>query len=248
MTGSEPDSSIDLTSRYRICRAGFLLGALACGLMAFDAAGHTVTLLTRSDEIGRLVRSNDWMWFAGTAVAWSAVFSSLALTGRWSSPFWVNRTRILVMLSGVGLLLWLMRFGDKFGLFAGELPFPWMRMQLALAFRWFWMLLLAELAHTVAQHLGRDTSRALATTRTLISVGVALWLLLLFTSLRMMVGGGMGLRRGAMVAFWMQWLGFSGSRAAACFAVTLMALLAARDCAALLRELRRSDAWPTASV
>ncbi len=229
-------------SRYGLTRLGLLLCALACGLMAFDAAGHTLLMFDPEGGLRRVFESRDWLLWASTCVAWTAFLGSVILVARFDTPYWRSRTGILVLFALIGLVLWLIRHGDRFGLFAEEAPWPWLRMHAALGFRWVWIWTLADLSRRVAEHLGRDDTLKLhQIVRTLISLGIVAWGLLLLTNFQLAFGGGVMVPRRMFAFFLLQWLLFSASRAAACFAATILILLAARECRAFVAERKRTE-------
>jgi hypothetical protein len=229
-----------LASRYRIARFGFLVASLACGLMAFDAAGHTIRMFVDDRALVQFFESDQWLWWASTGVAWSALLGTLALVGRWDTPFWRTRVNALLVLAAIGVLFWAIRHGHRLGLFESEAPLPWLRLQLSLGFRWAWMFLFAELASAVCDHLGRaEAARLHEAVRALLLIGVATWLLLVVGNLRFALGGPVMLPQRLWALFLLQWLLFSATRAAACFSVTILALMAARECRTFLVERRR---------
>ncbi|GIW87229.1 MAG: hypothetical protein KatS3mg108_1553 [Isosphaeraceae bacterium] len=234
-----------LESRYRLARIGFLLAALACGLMAFDAAGHTVMMVTDDQALGQLFESEQWLWWASTGVAWFGLLGTLALVGRWPTPYWRERTTILLVLAAVGVVLWAIRHGHRLGLFETEAPWPWFRLQLSLAFRWAWMLILVDLAGRVAEHLGHaEAGRLRQIVRTLILLGIAAWLFLIVGSFGLGFGRPVLLPRRLWAVFLLQWFFFSLTRAVSCFATTLLVLLTARECRAFLHERKQLSSAP----
>jgi hypothetical protein len=242
LTGDLPT----LQSRYGLCRTGLALLALACGVMSFDSLGNMLLLLTWRKDLHDFFTSPDWYWLAGTTIVWSSLVGSVLLAGRWPQAHWRRRVVLLVLTSLAGVVLWAIRHAVRLGLSEGEPPLEWERLQITLAVRWAWLVVLISLAGDVAEHLGRSVEalplRAMA--QALLSLGVAVWLVLMLT--RWGARGAPPPR--VLVAVWMQWLCLTATRAGTCFATTLLALLAARECSRVLRELRHAaDADPFAT-
>jgi hypothetical protein len=233
--------------RYRLCRTGFAFASVACGVLAFDSAANVIGLvrLQQGPDLG--FRTGEYMWLASSAVAWSAMIGSLFLVNRWSEPAWRRRTRGLIIAALLGTVLWGIRFADRLGFVDGESPHAYTAMHLSLGVRWLWLALLVGLAGDVAEHLGRADARATrALAHSLIMAGIAVWILLVLTE----TSAHAGMRIGRFpprlfFSLWLETIGLSAIRCAASFLATLLALLAARECSVLLRELksRESDAF-----
>jgi hypothetical protein len=224
--------------RYSWCRVGFGFAALACGVLAFHAAGMTAFFLTFDRRLIQFLQKREWLLFVTSVVSWSAFFGSVALVRCWPEPYWRRRSNLLFVVSLLGVVLWGMRHAVPLGLASQEIPLlPWV-IQLSVGLRWIWLGLLASLSAEVLLHLGQggaDKLRAgiLAT----IATGVAFWIMTLMLDLFPAFGPP---RRGGprvWFAAWMQFLGFWGLYCAANFSTTIVLLMSARESSTLIREL-----------
>ncbi len=71
----------DHRPRYRLCRLGFFLVALAAGVMTLDAAGHVALLLSFRRPLRQFLGGDFWQWTAGSAIVWGALLGSVPALG-----------------------------------------------------------------------------------------------------------------------------------------------------------------------
>ena len=241
----------NLTSRYTLCRWGFVLTALASTVMTVDAAGQAALLLNRDPRmVAKLLVfvSPEWGLYAGSVLTWCALAGSILLVGRWDEESWRRRTGWFMLLSVAGVGMWVLRHADRFGLSPAEAPHPLLRMLVTIGLRWLWMLRLIDLAGDVAEHLGLAAARKeRAAARTALLLAAVFWGLLLLVDLPALLGqpvrmGPRGFRR-----IFLPFIGFTFTRCAVSFLTTILALAAARECSRMLKDLRdahlKADVW-----
>ncbi len=235
MSWDEPE---DHVRRYRLCQLGFGLIAVATAVMTADSAAHVAFLLSFQRDLFEFLNGGRWVWFAGTTIVWSSLIGSCLLLGRWSEGHWPRRARWLVGLALAGLALWVVRHGAAFGLFEGEAPWPLLRNHASFAFRLVWLVIVTGMAADVAQHLGRpEAAESRASLYAVLMAAATVWGLLLLYE-----WNGFGPRRFRPTPlYWLLYLGTAGLRALAAFFLTVLALLTARECGTILRELRASE-------
>ncbi len=228
--------------RYRLCRAAFLLCALGTGLMVLDSAAGVAFFLTWQPEIMDFIASPLWQWAAGSTIVWSSLLGASLLWGRWSEPDWKRRSGYLVLLSLAGIVFWVVRHGETFGLGPAELGHRWLRIQLMIGARWVWLGVVASLAYSVVAHLGREEAgESLASILALVVAGVIVWAILVLYQTDWELGWPLRPRPGLNLLTWLLWLGLSAIRGLAGFLVTVLCLLAARECSQILRELDHAE-------
>jgi hypothetical protein len=236
------DDDAPLLDRYRACRLGFSLAALACGMMAFHASGFTAFYLTADHKYRLFFSQDDWLLFATSVITWSGLAGAVVLGRCWSLPGWRRQTALLVVLSILAAAVWVARHAVRFGLAAEPLPYVELLVRLALGPRWIWLALLCGLAADVASHLGAPNVRPLrASALATITAGVAFWVMMLLIEIIPFALGAGPVGRRVMVGIWLQLVGFWGFSTAAAFTTTLLLLVAARECTRLIRELKRAE-------
>ncbi len=236
----DPLDPPDLLGRYRWCRVGFSLTALACVVMAFHAAGVTFFFLTWHPSLRQFFNSGDWLLAATSVISWSSLLGCLALAPCWPEPYWRRRVSILIALSVISVVVWLLRHAVRFGLASEPIPHTELMVHASLGLRWVWLAILAGLAADVLVHLGDDNApRLRAGILATITAGVAFWILTLLIEL--MPGLAAPRRPRAFVAIWMQLLGFWGLYCAAGFSTAVLVLMGSRECKRLIRDLKREE-------
>ncbi len=243
---------VDYRPRYRLCRVGLFLAAVASGVMASEDLGFLGFLLTLHRPIHEFLSSPGWLWFGGTAMAWTALLGSYLLWGRWSEPDWQKRSGTLVLIALCGVGVWVWQHREAFGLFGqGHPQTDWTTEIARKGLRWGWLLLLTGLAADVAVHLGREEAQeSRASLYALITAGMAVWVFHVINSTDW--AGGWPLRPGGFrQTTWLMLLGVTGLRSLSAFLVTALSLLASRECGRIVRELDQAekglDLFPTPS-
>lgn len=243
-TTIEDDSLAVVGPRYRLCWAGFTLAAMACGVLAFDSALMGLAMFTHEGGPELRLRTPEYLWMVSTAVAWCGLLGSVLLVGRWREASWRVRTQGLVLAAMAGVVLWACRFADRLGLIEGEPPYAYLAMHGSIGIRWVWLALVAGLAADVAVHLGRSDARSMrGVAQSLVMAGAAIWIALLLSEgvvQAARAAGRVPLRLWMMLQ--LELLGLAVLRCGASFVVTVVALLAARECSIVLREMRVAEA------
>lgn len=229
------DPPEDHLRRYRLCRGGFALIAVAAGVMTLDSAGHVAFLLSFHRELFEFFNGPRWVWWAGTTIAWSGLLGSCLLWGRWDEPHWRRRANLLVMLALASLGLWLLRHGVSLGLLEVEAPWPSVRNHLSFGVRLAWLWLTIGLTSDVALHLGRSEADEARTTL----YGVALAAGTVWALLMLHEWNGLGRGRFRITPlYWLLFLGTAALRGLTGFFLTVLALLTARESGLLARQLQ----------
>lgn len=234
--------TLDYRPRYRLSRLGFLLAGLASGLMTFDAAVHLATLLWPDWPLAGLVSAGTWHLGGGGTIVVAAVLGSYLLWGRWREPSWQARSGLLVLLALAGAVAWVLQQATALGLEGVDFPREW-AYHLRIGLRWGWMALLAGLAADVVVHLGREEGHdTRASIYALVLASAVIWGLDLLHHTEW--AGVWPPRRRPFWSplTWPLWLALNGLRGLAGFFLTSLALLAARECTTLIRELDRTEA------
>ena len=238
------DSPIDESLRYSRTQIGFGLMALACAMMTIDAVGWAGILFIPDFPLRTLLLTPTWPWFAGTILTWSAFLGSFALLGRWDHPFWKRHCTILMASTSACLILWFLRHADRFGWIRGEAAYAPLRMHLTLGLRWIWMFALVDLATEVSEHLGSPLARKeRASARTALGVACLFWGFLVLVELPFLFNPRLG--RGFLIGMRgprLPFIGFILARCVAGFLSTIAALIAARQCSQIVKELRAQNA------
>lgn len=234
---TDPFETTDLLSRYRWCRLGFSLSAVASGVMAFHAAGVTLFYLTWYPSLRQFLNSSDWLLAATSVITWASLLGSLVLLRCWPERFWGQRVGVLLTTCLLSAVIWVVRHAVRFGLASEPIPHTDLLIHVALGLRWVWLAVLSGLAAEVAVHLGdRGARRLRAAIMATVTAGVAFWILTLLID---MMPGMMPRRPRDFVAIWMQILGFWGLYCASGFSTTILLLTASRECTRIARELKR---------
>jgi hypothetical protein len=227
--------------RYRLCRVGFAICAMALILQAADLSCLLAAIFGDIHRLAVLIREPLWRWIVGTPITWGAVIGSYLLWGRWTDPRWQRRAGLLVLMNLVDGALWIVQHGDALGLRQGDLRHVWLIDQIGSGQQWFEMMLLASLAADLAIQLGKpeaaDTARV---ARSLAMAGAALWLILLVITTDWARGWPFLFRPLTLETYLL--------RCAANFVliltdfqVIILCILAARQCGQHLRSLTKAD-------
>jgi hypothetical protein len=234
--------AIDYRPRYRLCRLGLILCALATGVMAADSAVLLAFLLSLDVRLYRFISGPIWQWGAGSTIVWSALLGSYFLWGRWREGDWSRRSASLLALALAGVGFWALQHGETFGLGPKDGPHDWLRDALRLTARWGWMFLLTGLAAEVAMHLGREEAEeSRGTIYALLAAAVFLWGIYLVHQTAWERGWPLRRRVHVTPTTWLLWLGISVLRGLASFLLTALCVLAARECSAVVRDLDRAE-------
>ncbi len=110
------EATIDPRPRYRLCRAGFSIAALAYALFAVDGFGFAVGIIRRERDLLRFLASPFWDWAVNTPITWGTFLGSCLLVGRFSAPVWRNRILLLVVMNTVDVFFWGIEHGEALGL------------------------------------------------------------------------------------------------------------------------------------
>jgi hypothetical protein len=230
----------DPKPRYRLCKIGFTLGAIALGLQCASITINVVALFGGVDELRQLIANPTWDLLIGTPITWSALIGSVLLVGRWDEPRWKRRAGLLLMMNAVDLAFWTSDNARYLGFAIPELQNPWFR-HVGGVLQWFELMLFAGLAGDVLAHLGKErTTEAVVAARSFALVGLTLWAvqLLSFTDWRAgwppqflpLRADSLLLALGSMVIL-----------ALTAFQGTLLNARAGRECSALLRQLAQTE-------
>jgi hypothetical protein len=108
--------------------------------------------------------------------------------------------------------------------------------------RWVWLAMVALLAGEVGAHLGEENApKVRAGVQATMTVSFAFWIMTLLADWMPLAGLAPGGRRRAIMANFMQGLGFNALYCAVSFSTTVLLLMGARQCRRLLRELKEAD-------
>jgi hypothetical protein len=231
----------DPRPRYRLCQLGFGLIALSLGLLSFDLACWLATLFMPNPGLIGLMKRPEWTWLVGAPITWAALIGSYLLWGRWTEPTWQRRAGLLVLMNGVDAVNWLLEHAHEFGLTGQAIGHAWMREQIGRGLGWLELLLTAAMAADLSLHLGKaDAPEAGRSARSFAMIGFALWL---FHVLVLTDWMSWPLRRHPMrgrdgLLFF---LGNLFLLTVTSFQVTVLSILAARQCKRFVQELDRHE-------
>lgn len=236
-----PEEKPDLRPRYQLCKLGFALAAMALGLQCANLALVLSFQFFGLPEVGVLVQNPYWGLVVGTPISWGALVAALLLLGRWQHAAWNRRAGLLFLMNAIDVGLWASDNSRLLGLDLKLLEDPWLRYALS-ALQWFELMLFASLAAEVAAHLGRteasDSSRLV---RSLASIGVIFWFLILLNCSSWLPGRGPVFRIQSLEIYLLL-LGSHALLGITAFQVTILCSQAGRECQRLLVELAaRSD-------
>lgn len=230
----------DPKPRYRLCKLGFALGAIALGLQCASISLNIVALFGGVEELQQLVTNPTWDLLVGTPITWSALIGSYLLVGRWNEPRWNRRVGLLLLMNAVDLAFWASDNARFLGFTIPELQDPWFR-HVGGVLQWFELMLFASLACDVLVHLDKtEAVEASVAARSFALVGLTLWAvrLLAFTNW----GAGWppqfrAMRPDALLLI----LGIEVILALTAFQGMLLNARASRECSALLDQLAKAD-------
>ncbi len=230
----------DPKPRYRLCRFGFVLAAVALGLQCADIVLTLFAQFGGNLDLLNVVQDARWSWIVGSTITWCAFVGSLLLVGRWSEPRWRRRSVLLVCFNAFDVLLWVSHHGRTFGVILPVLQNLWVQ-QAVSVLQWFELLLFASLARDVLDHLGQKGGQEVyLITRAFATIGVMVWVFLMMIGTRWEAGWPLRLRPLTLETLLIH-LGSSALLALTAFQVTLLCVHASRGCSSFLTELERAE-------
>lgn len=231
---------VDERPKYRMCQTGFVLIALALGLLCIDAMLDLATWFTGNQAIGMVLRDPLWTWLVGAPITWGSLLGSYLLLGRWNESDWRRRAGLLVLMNTVDAGFWIITHGDALGLGLGPVPHPWARLHVGMAIGWAELLLIASLAADVSIRLGRArVIEAVRAARSCALFGAMLWAIWFVTQTRWdhwpLVARKLNLEGVLLMLAAVLVLALTS------FQVTILCILASRQCGRVIRDLNRED-------
>lgn len=172
----------DIRPRYRLCRAGFALIALALALLCVAKISLLAMLFGARREMQVLHDHPAWFWLVDAPITWGSLLGSYLLWGRWSEPSWQRKAGLLVLMNGLDAVMWSIDHAERFGLQVTNLDLGWTFFVVANALGWFELILASSLASSVAFHLGaRESAEAGNASYTIGLIGAIVWGVLMIT-------------------------------------------------------------------
>jgi hypothetical protein len=248
MTQLAPDppgfeSREDVRGRYRICRFAFALAAVALGIQSAEIALHLYVTFTGDERLEQLLGLPGWRFWIGPPITFGAALSSYLLIGRFPDESWNRRALLLSAMNTFDIGLWVSDHAHELN-FLNPLVL-WVQHPLVRegvhVLQWFELGLFMSLASELIRHLGRDSAIDLQRTgRATALFGFFAWLV----GYGMLYARATGMMRPGRRFFRQYFMLHLLSRlllAMTAFQATVLCVLASRDCARLLTELRRED-------
>lgn len=228
----------DERPRYRLCGTGFALLGLALGLLCIDGMLDLASLFTGHPAVHALREDRLWTWLVGAPITWGSLIGSLLLLGRWPEATWRRRAGLLALMNSVDLVSWFLSHNEDLGLGLGRIPHPWLRMHVTMALGWAELSLIAALAGDVSTRLGmgpaRDAARAARAFAIFGALAWGFWFLGQTRWSRWPLGPR-GLTPETLVAM----VGSLLLLVVTSFQVTVLCILASRQCRQVVRDLNR---------
>jgi hypothetical protein len=233
---------VDERPNYRVCQTGFALIALALGLLCIDAVLDLTTWFTGNQAIRMVLSDPLWTWLVGAPITWGSLLGSYLLLGRWPEPSWRRRVGLLVLMNTADAGFWILNHGDALGLRLGPMPHPWARMHLGMAMGWAELALIATLAADVSVRAGDGQTQAVEASRAARSCalfGAMLWAIWFLTQTRWnhwpLVAQRLSLEGVLLMLASVLLLALTA------FQVTILCIMASRQCGRMIRDLNQAD-------
>jgi hypothetical protein len=242
----EFETDDDPRARYRILRFAFALGAVALGIQSAEIALHLFVTFTGDAHIEKLLGLPGWRYWIGPPITFGAALSAYLTIGRFPDDSWNRRAILLSAMNTFDIGLWVADHAQELNLLNPLVL--WVKHPLiregVYVLQWFELGLFMSLASDLIRHLGRDSAIDLQRTgRATALFGLITWLV----GYGMAYAGATGMVR-ANRRFFRQYhmlkLLSSLLLAMTAFQATVLCLVASRDCARLLANLRRGEHDP----
>lgn len=167
----------DQRPRYRLCQLGFGLMGLAIGLLCADLVCGLAYGLTREPALRQLLDHPAWTWVVSAPITGASLLGAYLLWGRWTTASWQRRAGLLALMCTIDLAVWGLSHAATLGF---EVPrgsdHQWLIGQLTQGMGWVEFILVADLASALSAHLGKaDAPETGRSARALATIGVVLW-------------------------------------------------------------------------